>query len=664
MISTCCGIFLLCGAGQVLAQKESNFQFNLQDKIVELLYTVQEKSSLKAVYESTFNPDPYGAVLDDLKNRKKSLVQAGISNIQKEIWKKSCSLSRSEISSILYYSSSAYRGELAGRVLQITNQSLDLTPSTTGTVDACKKYQTCKNQTGILNSNFLNECSNEIVGRYDKGYEIAKQQQRLDLVNIGTDRYWNNDISDSPYDILYDMSSTAKIIFQQVQDAPKFSLFPQIGGDSVIPTYYQPSSVQTPNSSSSSSSNSSNSATSSTTGTNTQTWTNPWTTNTGTTSTTGTTNTWTTNGWTTTPDNEFETFLTNGPSRESTPTIFGGNICLSSASSSGTSTVTPPTPPSTGSTVDTEETTLSDEEYKDYVNNMLDELENYLNPDNNNGSTGGSSGGNNSINRDNPNEADLLDQVKSCVASCANYPRDQKIACAAKCACDTINSPRFDPAKYPGMGPIFKIRFCTVPAVNKGFSSKGKYVNSIEEIYEEWAGITSKLEQGGEVYISKEQKAMLDSSATQENFAKKLRFTIQNKRKKSASKTEESTNEKTKEEIKKEEIIKKNKQLLNFLDDSAGANAYILVKNAEIALNNLASTTNQEQQKAQKAETLQINTFITDPRQVLDQQRYLDLEKTVLSYVQEQLDIWIQVTDYLKEVINITDTLLDKKQSS
>ena len=57
-------------------------------------------------------------------------------------------------------------------------------------------------------------------------------------------------------------------------------------------------------------------------------------------------------------------------------------------------------------------------------------------------------------------------KILGCYQSCVWLSVDGQLACMLKCSCGEIKSPIFDPDVNPGMGPIFMIRYCAVPAVN------------------------------------------------------------------------------------------------------------------------------------------------------------------------------------------------------
>ena len=75
---------------------------------------------------------------------------------------------------------------------------------------------------------------------------------------------------------------------------------------------------------------------------------------------------------------------------------------------------------------------------------------------------------------------------------------DEKLACQAMCACGQYNSPVFDPYETPGLGPILRVKYCTVPVTAKTFSN-GMYVYSIESIFKELYAIIDSLERSGEL---------------------------------------------------------------------------------------------------------------------------------------------------------------------
>ena len=76
-----------------------------------------------------------------------------------------------------------------------------------------------------------------------------------------------------------------------------------------------------------------------------------------------------------------------------------------------------------------------------------------------------------------------LEYVKSCIKKCgdADASWTDKVACIAQCTCVLFESWVRDSAKHPWYWPVFKIRFCTVPPSETPFHKQAT-VNSIEEI--------------------------------------------------------------------------------------------------------------------------------------------------------------------------------------
>jgi hypothetical protein len=67
------------------------------------------------------------------------------------------------------------------------------------------------------------------------------------------------------------------------------------------------------------------------------------------------------------------------------------------------------------------------------------------------------------------------------------------------CACGEWKTPRFDPYKTPGLGPLLVVRYCAVPPTVKEFSQKGILVYSIEGAYNQMYGVLDTMDKGGEL---------------------------------------------------------------------------------------------------------------------------------------------------------------------
>jgi hypothetical protein len=115
--------------------------------------------------------------------------------------------------------------------------------------------------------------------------------------------------------------------------------------------------------------------------------------------------------------------------------------------------------------------------------------------------------------------------MQNCSAQQCTPTSCPKLVCYAKCACQTIESPFFDPQQYPGLSPVFKIKFCIIPATDTSIDSK-KMVYNIFSIFQEIYNVLQKLRDSGQLMVSIKTNELLDSSYKENNFAKQISFMI------------------------------------------------------------------------------------------------------------------------------------------
>ena len=122
----------------------------------------------------------------------------------------------------------------------------------------------------------------------------------------------------------------------------------------------------------------------------------------------------------------------------------------------------------------------------------------------------------------------------------------------AKCFCTTYESKFFDPTVYPGLSPVFKIKFCVIPATEVQKSNE-KTVRSIQSVFDVMYDLVADLKYGGETMPTVKTKTYLDSSYMKNSFGKKISFLITSSSKRHVSnvskKTKDGNQEKFNEEM-------------------------------------------------------------------------------------------------------------------
>lgn len=115
----------------------------------------------------------------------------------------------------------------------------------------------------------------------------------------------------------------------------------------------------------------------------------------------------------------------------------------------------------------------------------------------------------------------------SCVAKCKGLRFDDELACIAMCTCGYRDSPLRDPKTSQGLGPLMRVKYCTVPTRNAFFQSRGTLIYSFEKVISEIEGVLRALDDSGELGIYAKQKEMLDSSTKHLNFAEMFTFSVE-----------------------------------------------------------------------------------------------------------------------------------------
>lgn len=119
-----------------------------------------------------------------------------------------------------------------------------------------------------------------------------------------------------------------------------------------------------------------------------------------------------------------------------------------------------------------------------------------------------------------------IETVKNCYESCEWLWASDKIICIAKCSCGVRESESFfDPVKHPGMSPIFKVKFCTIPPKANTFSKKST-VKTIEAISNTLYAIVASLRNSGQLTTQVKTKEYLDTARARSDFANQVSFTI------------------------------------------------------------------------------------------------------------------------------------------
>ena len=143
---------------------------------------------------------------------------------------------------------------------------------------------------------------------------------------------------------------------------------------------------------------------------------------------------------------------------------------------------------------------------------------------------------------------EVSQQTLSCVNKCHGTQDsvESLLLCVAKCFCTTYESSFFDPTKFPGLSPVFKIKFCVIPATEVQKSNE-KIVRSIQSVFDVMYDLVADLKYGWETMPTVKTKTYLDSSYMKNSFGKKISFLITSRSKRHVNKVSKKSKEKTQE---------------------------------------------------------------------------------------------------------------------
>ena len=130
-----------------------------------------------------------------------------------------CNMSEEDIINVLYFTNSSFKQEL------INNLDDFEKPNRSSLWVSCNKFNTCIDWNFSSNTVASNKsCQNHIENIFLNFYTDAYYNENVWKQTIWTDSFWNNDLNDSSYDILNDVYSLWKILFQEIK-SPITTLF-------------------------------------------------------------------------------------------------------------------------------------------------------------------------------------------------------------------------------------------------------------------------------------------------------------------------------------------------------------------------------------------------------------------------------------------------------
>ena len=252
-------------------------------------------------------------------------------------------------------------------------------------------------------------------------------------------------------------------------------------------------------------------------------------------------------------------------------------------------------------------------------------------------------------------------QIKSCWQWCEWLRVDQYASCVIMCTCGEIDSPIFDSEDNPWLWPIFKIRFCAVPAVDTKFSVWWKKIVSVEEWVREIYWAVDKLSREGKLWMWTQQYNFLDSSTKKMKVADTVAFSID------IEFVDIFDNfSKHSDQYKKRELVNRNKawqedhHISNRLDNPVLKNRYRLFGKQGEVTSDVSAQANAEWTRQSQSNLMEWPSII-NPEWNSRASHYNDEILLLNKWLDQQANLWEQTLEYIKSLTD-SSMLLDGKK--
>ena len=651
---------------------------------------------LEMSYVSVYSKDPFGDELKSSESMKDQVKLSWVDMVEQALSDMNCSMSKKEIRWILYYYVPEFRMDIA-RTLKMeiwdTDSSKFILESST-VLDYCKKYFKCTKisywrykdvviggsseefgATAATDSDVETNCKNFFEGYYKKGQNNEENIQTIKKSQLWNDKYWNSSVDDSPYDIMSDFWVIGKLLFEDAQTPlqPVFYHLPIFRNSE--------KSIQNNKDLSENKIDQSQSSQWGQWSQDFQWWQNWafWDPNQGNDGSTPTISV--------TPLPWWERTLTLHEYDRLVEWLWAYNLADNNEIFNGTNCAEEESEPEPMAESDfsrwwwndvpsqwwiqrtspSDDSDMSEEDLKVLMDYLQSSVDDYAN-----------------LPKDKEKEIeerawdttrytssikdqmdDTIKEIKNCWDGCKWLRVDQQMSCRIMCACGEIDSPVFDPEKTQGLWPIFKIKFCTVPAENKNFSVWWRRIVSIEEWIKEIDGVVDKLSREWKLWIRTQQYNFLDSTTKKMNIANTFAFSIDVEWVDIANRLPNYSRQY------KEYIAKKNNEkwlkltsIKKPINDPAAIDKYAILANSEYTVNDFSSIINSEINREEKAEMNTEIESLVDPNKDSNASRYASLSNSLDVWISQQLDFWKNATSYTKTFYDYAAVLHSKKDAA
>lgn len=145
---------------------------------------------------------------------------------------------------------------------------------------------------------------------------------------------------------------------------------------------------------------------------------------------------------------------------------------------------------------------------------------------------------------------EITQQTVGCINHCKQTQTsiEALLLCVAKCFCTTYESRQFNPTEFPWLSPIFKLKFCVIPATQVQ-KDNTKIARSIQTVFDVMYDLVTDLKYGWWTMPAVKTKTYLDSSYMKNSFAKNISFLITSNSKKHVSQVSKKAKDENQEKV-------------------------------------------------------------------------------------------------------------------
>lgn len=649
----------------------SAFCFDLADEISATFQKYfkwwYSESYLETPYASVYSKDPFKESFEDIENMSMQLKIAWAEYVENLLKEEGCSLSQKKIWSILYYYVPEFKTDLV-RTMKVwlwdynsRNYSFDENT----VLKYCNEYFNCSKSKGMTISEIMEnasdfrpvtpdtspnveqKCKEFFQENYSRGQDAQWKKQSLQVSHLWTDKYRNSTTDDSPYDIMTDIWNVWKLLYTDAERpiTPVFYNLPMFSNSKDSLEDHKE------NGWSSYAKNGENDW---------KTWSN-W-------------NVWWSSvnplplplpRWSEWPSMEWwydsmADWLQSSRFKDS-PSLW--NACdenewdsddVEGEESDGS------TPPAAVNLSD-----ISVEEFEEVVDYMKWAVDKYTSLSEEKKAEIAAKAWDTSrfVWDVTPSQLDkTAEDIKNCWESCEWLRIDQKASCMIMCTCWEIESSIFDPDETPWLWPIFRIRFCAVPAVDTRFSIWWRKMYSIEEWVKEIYGVVDKLSREWRLWMWTQQYNFLDSSTKKMKVADTVAFTISIEFEDISDKFSKRSEQFKKMEIKREnENLQKGFDIYNNLENPVSKNRYRVIGKQWEETDDITTQWNPQWTKQSQSNLSVSSSSVVNSNS--DSRASHEFSKSQLldKWLDQQGNLWISIEGYIIALTEDTIGLDSKK---